>query len=307
MRQVRASALSAGMYAAASVIGAIAFLYPFWLTEVQQTAFMGMAHANDAPLMTTILVGACLAAMIVEAQGQAMSAKLIALLGVLIAINSVLRFIETALPGPGGFTPIFFLIILTGYVFGARFGYLMGALTLLVSALITGGVGPWLPYQMFTAGWMGMSAGWLGHLRVQISDVGLPGLPASDQSTIQNRASRIELLVLVGFGLMWGFLYGAIMNVWFWPFAVGPAQQYWTPGVGALETLQRYAAFYVATSLAWDVFGAGGTVMLMVLFGAPTLRALRRFQRRFAFNYRPHGGSEAHPDARAEGLTHVAR
>ena len=53
-------------------------------------------------------------------------------------------------------------LILGGYVFGARFGFLFGAFALLVSALITGGVGPWLPYQMFAAGWMGLSAGGLG-------------------------------------------------------------------------------------------------------------------------------------------------
>ena len=33
----------------------------------------------------------------------------------------------------------------------------MGALTLFTSAIITGGVGPWLPGQMFVAGWVGMS------------------------------------------------------------------------------------------------------------------------------------------------------
>ena len=53
---------------------------------------------------------------------------------------------------------------LAGYIFGARFGFLLGVMTLLVSALLTGGVGPWLPYQMFTAGWIGLTSGWLPRL-----------------------------------------------------------------------------------------------------------------------------------------------
>ena len=130
-----------------------------------------------------ILSKASMMALVLEAQGRAMNAKLIALLGMLIAVNSALRFAETALPGPGGFTPVFMLIILTGYVFGARVGFLMGALSLLASAFVTGGVGPWLPYQMFTAGWMGMSAG-IFDFRLTIFDSG--------QSSIENRQSSIE-------------------------------------------------------------------------------------------------------------------
>ena len=41
---------------------------------------------------------------------------------------------------------------------GVPSAFLLGVLTLLVSAILTGGVGPWLPYQMFTAGWVGLSA-----------------------------------------------------------------------------------------------------------------------------------------------------
>ena len=73
-------------------------------------------------------------------------------------MNSTLRFAEAAIPGPGGFSPIFLLIVLGGYVYGARFGFLLGALTILVSGMLTGGVGPWMPYQMFVAGWTGMAA-----------------------------------------------------------------------------------------------------------------------------------------------------
>jgi energy-coupling factor transport system substrate-specific component len=77
------------------------------------------------------------------------------------------------------------------------------------------------------------------------------------------------------------------MNVWFWPFAVGPTDQYWEAGIGLMEILKRYAAFYVTTSLAWDALRAGGNVLLMLAFASPTLRALRRFQRRFAYSHRP--------------------
>ena len=54
------------------------------------------------------------------------------------------------------------------------------------------------------------------------------------------------------FGALWGFLFGALMNLWSWPFIAGPAGQSWAAGIGLAETLRRYAAFYLLTSLAWD-------------------------------------------------------
>jgi energy-coupling factor transport system substrate-specific component len=186
-------------------------------------------------------------------------------------MNALLRFLEVAIPGPGGLSPIFFLIILTGYVYGARFGFLMGVLTLFVSALITGGVGPWLPYQMFTAGWVGMSA---PLCRPLVQAIG-------------GRERQREVLVLAAFSGLWGFLFGFVMNVWFWPYAIGPAEQYWQPGITFVETLRRYTAFYLATSLIWDVLRAVGNVLVILALGRPTLHALRRFQRRFAFRHHP--------------------
>ena len=91
---------------------------------------------------------------------------------------------------------------------------------------------------------------------------------------------------VVIFGFAWGMLYGVIINVYFWPFAVGSVEQTWTPGIGLGETLARYAAFYAATSLGWDLMRAVGNVALILLLGAPTIRALTRFQRRFYFEIR---------------------
>lgn len=269
---------SLAIYLAATISGLLVLLYPFFLPAISTQSGFGTFRAGEMPAMMTLLLGLCLLVLLLEAQGPMMNTKLIALLGVLVAINSALRFIETAMPGPGGFTPIFFLIILVGYVFGGRVGFLMGALTLLVSALVTGGVGPWLPGQMFTAGWVGMSTPLLR-----------PIIHTLMAKPHQRRASAInpEIIVLAIFGLMWGFLYGAIMNLWQWPFIAGPQGQSWAPGSGFLVTLQRYLAFYLVTSLVWDVIAAAGNALLVLAFGAPALKALRRFQLRFSFSYTP--------------------
>jgi len=189
-----------------------------------------------------------------------MNSKMIAVLGILVAINAALRLI----PGPAGFSAMLFLPILCGYTYGADFGFLLGALSLLVSAIMTGGMGPWLPYQMFSVGWMGMASAWLPQL---------------------HRFGRVEVVLLALWGALLGLLFGAIMNLWFWPYVVdiGQSGMYRQPGRGAWEILGRYATFYVATSLWWDVGRAAGNLLLILLLGAPILRLLRRFQARFQF------------------------
>lgn len=258
--------LSAALYALTGLIGLIALTYPFFLPLVQEATGPGVARAEDAPLLTTILLVLSLLALLVETQGEIVSAKIVAALGILVAITAVLRFLEVAIPGPGGFSPIFTPIILAGYVFGARFGFLMGVLSLLTSALITGGVGPWLPYQMFTAGWVGLTAGWLPH----------------------PRDPRWEVVLLAGTGFAWGIIFGVIVNLYFWPFIAGGSG--WEPGVGLGTALARYGTFYLTTSLLWDVTRGAGNVLLLAMLGRPTVQALSRFRDRFQFTYQPEAG-----------------
>ena len=251
-------ALSAAIYALSGLIGVAAFAYPFLLASVPGTSDAG---TRAAPLLTTALLGLCLLALLIEVQGEAVSAKVVAALGMLVALASVLRFVETAIPGPGGFSPIFVPIILAGYVFGSRFGFLMGAMTLLVSALLTGGVGPWLPYQMFVAAWVGFTSGWLPH----------PQHP------------WLQVALLTTFGAFWGMAYGVLTNLYFWPFFVGEAGLSYQPGGGLRAAVSHYAAFYIATSLLWDLLRAAGIAFLMFAVSRPTVRALTRFRDRFGF------------------------
>ena len=262
-------ALTGTLLAVSALMGLIALLYPLVAPALVNAVNHGQTLANGPgsssyALMTMALIGISLVALLLEVQGQTANAKIIAALGVLVAITSVLRFIETAVPGIGGFSPIFVPIILAGYVFGARFGFLMGTLSILTSALLTAGVGPWLPYQMFSAGWVGLMSGWLPSLE---------GRP------------RAEAVMLATWGMLLGFAFGVLMNVWFWPYvlAAGQSEMYWQPGLSLVETLKRYAIFYGITSLWWDLIRAAGNFVLLLLFAAPVLRLLRRFQQRFFF------------------------
>ncbi len=243
----------------ATLLGAVAFLYPFFIVQGQE-GHSFMTHAADAPLTFLILLSLCLVVVVANLETRQMNSKIVAVLGILVAINSALRLI----PGPAGFTAMLFLPILCGYTYGADFGFLLGALSLLASAIITGGMGPWLPYQMFSAGWMGMASAWLPQLR---------------------RFERGEVILLGLWGALLGLVFGAVMNLWFWPYVVDVGQSgiHWYPGAGLWETLGRYTTFYVTTSLWWDMGRAGGNLLLILFFGAPILHLLRRFQRRFEF------------------------
>jgi energy-coupling factor transport system substrate-specific component len=239
------------VYVLMVVVGAGAFLYPFWLPA---RALPERAHGTDAPLLAAVIGAMVVAAVILEIRRGAINGATVALLGVLSAMAGLLRLLDL----PGGGSGIFFLVVLAGAAFGARFGMLLGLCAMATSAVITGGVGPWLPFQMLTLGWMGGGAGLLGTLTAR-----------------WNR--RAEVAALAVYGWLTGFAFGAVMNLWFWPFAVGEGSLSWHPGLALGTTLHRYYSFYVATSLAWDAAGAGAKAVLIVLTGRALLVALRRF------------------------------
>jgi energy-coupling factor transport system substrate-specific component len=254
-------ALPRSVYILSAIVGLLAFIYP--LISKQILSFNPLERGTvESPLnstmLTMMLLLICLTVLLLELHGQAVNAKVVATLGILVAIASVLRLLETAIPGPGGFSPIFVPIILAGFVFGPRFGFLMGSLSLVTSALVTGGVGPWLPYQMIAAGWIGLTAGLLPKL--------------------ENK--RLQMIMLVVFAFAWGILFGLILNLYFWPFLDGASQT----EESFQETLYRYGAFYLTSSLAWDLVRALGNSILILAIGLPVIQALDRFRHRLQFD-----------------------
>lgn len=250
--------VSAAVLLTATALGAWFFAKPFLVP----------AASPDSPSTAGLffaLLGLCLAVVVANLETRRLDGRLLAALGILVGLNATLRLIS----GPAGLSAVFFVPILCGFVFGADFGFLLGTLSLLVSALLAGGVGPWLPFQMLAAGWSGMVAGWL------------PRWPESWKGR-----ERWEAVMLAIWGAASGLAFGAVMNLWFWPFLAGPAagpEGAFEAGAGAWETLRRYVVFYVATSLWWDLGRAAGNVLFLILVGPPVLRLLRRFETRFRF------------------------
>jgi energy-coupling factor transport system substrate-specific component len=227
---------------------------------------LGPAFPQQVVLFSALVAVSALVVLGVAIQTHRLSTRLLAVLAALVAIDATLRLVIVI--GLLGFSPIFFLIIAGGFVMGPSFGFASGALTLLLSAVLTAGLGPWLPYQMLAAGWVGMGAGYLGRL--------------THRST-----SPWAIALLCAYGATAGFAYGLLLDLWEWPLLVasGSSPLSWLPGRGLTDLLRRFEGFYIATSLAYDSFRAAGNLVLIAVLGPAVVRALDRFRRRFLLEW----------------------
>ena len=240
-----------------SAVGVIAFGWPFLAPPTSALN----AHSQDAPWLFAGLLVLLVAVVAATISESGLGAKAVAMLGVLAATGAALRPLGA---GTAGIEPMFFLMVLSGRVLGPGFGFVLGAVTMFASALLTGGVGPWMPFQMLAMGWFTMGAGLL---------------PGGDRLR-----GRAELALLAAYGFVAAFAYGTAMNMAGWPcmgaLASGVA---FDPDGTVPANLARFAAYCVATSLGWDLGRAVVTVLLTLTLGPAVLRALRRATRRAAF------------------------
>src|SRR2546423_6978563 len=126
-----------------SLAGVVLFSWPFPGTDLA-------ASTPAWALMLNCVAALCL----VEVGTRQLDSRAIALLAAIAALDSAARL--AVIVGIGGFNPIFFLVLCAGFVFGTSFGFMAGALSILVSALISGGIGPWGPSQVVALGWGGV-------------------------------------------------------------------------------------------------------------------------------------------------------
>jgi len=168
------------------------------------------------------------------------SSREIAFIAVLGALAAVGRIPFAMLPNV---QPATFIIIVSGFVFGPRAGFMVGSTAALVSNFFLG-QGPWTPWQMFAWGIAGASS---GVLKIIFPNIGTAGMSV--------------------FHFIWGYLFGWIMNIWFWTAFIYPLN--W----------QSFLATYAA-SFWFDTFHAVGNVAFYLIFGAGFVKILKRFRKK---------------------------
>lgn len=232
----------------ATLVGAGIFAWPF------------LGWGNPGPAAASAVgLGTAAALTVIEVATRRLDTRSMALLAALAALDAGAR--AAIVTGIGGFSPIFLLILCGGYVFGVSYGFLLGALSLLVSALVTGGLGPWLPYQLFAAGWVGAAAGLAGRKRI-------------------GRPDRRDILMLCAVGVVSGYGYGVAMDIWNWTFYHSSPALGFHSGMPAGVAVAHFSRYYLVTSLAYDSFRAGGNAVMVATLGTPVLVALARVRSR---------------------------
>jgi len=194
---------------------------------------------NWGVLAAVIAILICLA-LFFEFEATATTSKEIALVAMLGTISAVLRVPFAAIPNV---QPCTYIIICTGYVFGPIAGFTVGAMTALVSNFFLGH-GPWTLYQMIAWGLAGLSAGYLSKL-------------------------KLNTAALIVIGVVWGYLYGFITNIWFWTAFIYPL------------TLKTFLVTQLNT-VWFDTLHAAGNAVFLGVLGAKTIAILRRFKERFS-------------------------
>ena len=175
-------------------------------------------------------------------------AREIAVVGALAAVGAAGRVLFAAVPGV---QPATFIAVLAGYIFGAEPGFMVGALIALLSNIFLG-QGPWTPWQMLAWGLAGASGGILA-------------------AAMKGKVKVVPIAVLC---TAWGFLFGWMMNFWFWLSFVYPL------------TLKSYLAANL-TSFWFDFFHAAGNLVFALLLTRPVSVMLLRFRARFSIEYVP--------------------
>lgn len=252
---VRISPRSALVLGVASFAGLMMLCWPLILRAAP-------GERVDPPFVFLALLPVVIAVVLAELHEGGLDPRVLAVLGVLSAVNAILRGIS---PGTAGVELTFFLLILAGRVFGPGFGFVLGCTSLFASALMTAGVGPWLPYQMLCSAWIGMGAGLLP----------------------RRLTGRAEIAALAAYGVVAAYAYGLLMNLSGWPFITGIAvpghagSLDYVPGAPLADNVHTFVVYTLLTSTgSWDTIRAVTNVVAIALLGPAILTTLRRASRR---------------------------
>ncbi|MCD8511316.1 MAG: ECF transporter S component [Bacillus sp. (in: Bacteria)] len=187
------------------------------------------------------VVAVAILLFLVRFERKIIGAREIVLLAVLAAIAAVSRIPFASIPSV---QPTTFVIMMAGLVFGAESGFIIGIVSGLASNMILG-QGPWTPFQMLAWGLVGFSAGLLKNKKFMSYQWG-------------------KIL----FAIVWGFLFGWIMNLWGLLALIGPDGSF---------NMSVLVAYFVSSAI-FDSMHAFSNVFFLLMFGGMWWKILQRFK-----------------------------
>ncbi len=210
------------------------------LLAIPLTLWLGMHFGGGRKYLITsmLIVVETMLPFFLVFEGRKPRARELVILSVLSALAIGGRAVFMALPA---FKPVAAMVILTGVAFGAESGFLVGAVTMLVSNMLFG-QGPWTPWQMFAMGVMGLIPGILFHRGLL-------------------HRSRLGLSIFGGVTTL--LVYGGIMN----PASVLMYQS---------EPTWKMILTACVTGVPVDAVHAGSTALFLWLLAEPMLEKLDR-------------------------------
>ena len=192
-------------------------------------------------LVSTLVLLVFLGLLMWSAGHQPVNTIAISVTATLAALASLGRILFAAV---ASVQPATFLVLLSGYVFGSRTGFIVGTMAGLISNFFLGH-GPWTLWQMIAWGICGIIGGVLGQNKSQL--VLMPFLVVSAGA---------------------GYFFGLFMNTWHWLNFVYPLN--W----------QTLVSIW-ASSFIFDTMHTVGNVIFAIVFGRTFFDHLVRYRNRF--------------------------
>lgn len=215
------------------------------LLAIPFTLYVGVHFLEDQKYLfiSLLILLECMLPFILIFEGRSPQARELVMIAVFCSICIAGRGLFYMLPE---FKPVVALVVIAGASFGAETGFLVGAVTMLVSNIMFG-QGPWTPWQMFALGMTGFLSGVIFYRR---------------------KISK-NVWVLSVFGCFAAIvIYGGVMNF-------GSAIMSY-----AVINKETILAYFVA-GLPMDVVRAAATFIFTLLLARPVMEKIDRVNEKY--------------------------
>ena len=218
--------------------------FVLFISVTHPDSFLDPYNSNSSGIIVNLLIffSLFIIGLFFKLQEKDINTKEISFIAIYGTFSAVSRIPFAGMPS---IQPCSYLIICSGIVFGPLVGFIIGANVAFLSNIFIG-QGPWTIYQIIGWGLMG----------------------ASSSIFSRKKEKNPNKWILAVFGLLWGYLYGWILNLWFWILYMKPL------------TIQSFIAANL-TSIFFDTLHAISNFVFLLYFGDKTINILYRYRHRF--------------------------